>query len=120
LHYQLKQAAAGRSVSEEMRARLEWSFLDDWTNDPPTKELRDAISMLAKNVAPYFGRWHENPYAFDVFKVAVDTVLTKMRPRGAPTPPADDGSFRPGTPPKQPAGRSPRAKSLQGGYDGSS
>src|SRR5439155_18728849 len=61
LHAQLKKAAAGRSVSEEMRARLEKSLLRDWRDDAPTRRLTEAIAELARNVKPYYGDWHENP-----------------------------------------------------------
>jgi hypothetical protein len=94
LHGHVKEAARGRSVSEEMRVRLEWSILNDWTNDPDTRELVDAIANLARNVRPYYGHWHEIPYAFEVFKIAIDTLLTKVRPKGEPIPPPDDGEFR--------------------------
>jgi Arc-like DNA binding domain len=104
VHDLLKEAAAGRSVSEEIRARLEWSIVNDWTNDPKTGDVVDAIANLARNVAPYFGHWHKNRYAFDVFKIAIDTVLTKVRPKGELIPPADDGEFRPGDTPEA-AGR---------------
>ncbi len=100
LHGQLKEAAGGRSVSEEIRRRLEWSLLNDWTNDPQTGCALDAIGNLARNVRPYFGDWHKNRYAFDVFKVAVDAVLTKVRPKGEPKAPPDDGEFRPGDTPE--------------------
>jgi hypothetical protein len=100
LHDHLKKAARGRSVSEEMRARLDWSLLNEWTNDPKTRELVDAIANLARNITPYFGRWQENPYAFEVLKIAIDTVLAKVRPRGEPILPPDDGEFRPGDTPE--------------------
>lgn len=96
LHERLKQAAAGRSVSEEIRARLEWSLLNDYASDPKTRDVVDGIAKLARNVRPYFGDWHQDRYAFDVFKIAVDTVLTKVRPKGEPISPPNDGEFRPG------------------------
>lgn len=90
-------AAAGKhTIGEEIRRRLEWSLLNDWTNDPKTRDVIDAIGNLARNVRPYFGDWHKNRYAFDVFRIAVDAVLTKVRPKGEPKPPPDDGEFRPG------------------------
>jgi hypothetical protein len=95
LHNRLKEAARGKSVSEEMRARLEWSLLHDWRNDPKTGSVIDAIGNLARNVAGYYGAWHQDPYAFKEFKIAVDIVLTKVRPKGEPIPPVDNGEFRP-------------------------
>jgi len=100
LHKNLKRAAVGRSVSEEMRSRLEWSLLHDWTNEPPTRQLTDAISELARNVKPYYGAWHENPYAYAVFRVAVETLLSKMRPKGDPVAPSNTDEWLPGDTPE--------------------
>jgi hypothetical protein len=104
LHDRLKEAAAGRSVSEEIRRRLEGSLLYDLAGGQKTREFIDAVGSLTRNIRPYYGRWHENPYAFAVLKAAIDTVLAKVQPRGEPTPPADDGEFRPGDTPEA-AGR---------------
>src|SRR5689334_9422823 len=93
LHELIRRAAAGRSVSEEIRSRLEWSLLNDWSRDQRTGDFVDAVANLARNVKPYFGSWHQNPYAFEVFNAAIVTVLAKMRPKGEPTPPPDDGEF---------------------------
>jgi hypothetical protein len=100
LHEQLKKAGGERGLSEEIRRRLEWSIANDWTRDTKTGSVIDAIANLARNVKSYYGDWHKNRYAFDVFKVAVDTVLTKVRPKGEPIPLADDGEFRPGDTPE--------------------
>src|SRR5438067_6555363 len=100
LHAQLKKAAAGRSVSEEMRARLEKSLLRDWRDDAPTRRLTEAIAELARNVKPYYGDWHENPYAFAVFKYAVETLLSKMRPKGEPVAPSSTDEWLPGDTPE--------------------
>jgi hypothetical protein len=100
LHAQLKRAAAGRSVSEEMRARLERSLLRDLADDAPTRALTEAISELARNVKAYYGGWHENPYSFAVFRVAVDTLLSKMRPKGEPVEPESSDEWLPGDTPE--------------------
>src|SRR5262249_45629502 len=102
VHEHLKEAAKGRSVSEEIRVRLGWSIDNDYANDPNTREFVDAISELARNVRPYYGSWRESPYAFAVFKIAVDTVLSKLRPKGDPTPPTvDEDDFLPGETPQE-------------------
>jgi hypothetical protein len=100
LHAELKRAAGGRSVSEEMRARLEQSLLRDLANDAPTRALTEAISELARNVKAYYGDWHENPYAFAVFRVAVETLLSKMRPKGEPVAPSSTDEWLPGDTPE--------------------
>jgi hypothetical protein len=104
LHEHLKKAGGERGLSEEIRRRLEWSLVNDWQHDPKTRDLVDAIANLARNTKPYFGAWHENPYAFDVFSAAVNFVLQKVRPKGEPVPPPDDGSFHLGHTPEA-AGR---------------
>jgi hypothetical protein len=71
-----------------------------------TKELIDAIANLARNTPTYFKHMYKDPYAFDVFEIAIDTLLTKVRPKGEPIPPPDDGEFRPGGTPET-AGRAP-------------
>jgi hypothetical protein len=100
LHTQLKRAASGRSVSEEMRSRLERSLLRDLADDAPTRALTEAISELARNVKPYYGAWHENSYAYAVFKVAVESLLAKMRPKGEPVAPSSTDEWLPGDTPE--------------------
>src|SRR5262247_3887847 len=77
LHDRLKKAAAGRSVSEDIRRRLETTLLYDLIGEQKTRNFIDAIGSLTRNVRPYYGRWHENPYAFEVLKTAIDTLLVK-------------------------------------------
>lgn len=100
LHDQLKQVAAGRSVSEEMRQRLLESLLRDNSMDAKTQQLTDAIAEVARNLATYYGAWSENPYAFEAFKVAIDALLAKMRSKGEPVEPAGDDEWRPGDTPE--------------------
>ena len=102
LHDLIKEAAAGRSVSEEIRARLSWTLLRDNAADETTRDLNDVIANLARNVKPYFGAWHKSPYAFAVFRIALDTVLSAMRPKGEPVVPHfEDDEFRPGDTPEE-------------------
>jgi hypothetical protein len=100
LHARLKRAAAGRSVSEEMRSRLEGSLLRDMTDDARTLALTEAISEVARNVKTYYDAWDENAYAFAVFRVAVETLLSKMRPKGEPVPPSNTDEWLPGDTPE--------------------
>jgi hypothetical protein len=100
LRDRLGEAAAGRSVSEEIRARLEWSLLYEWRNDDQTRRLTDGVAEIARNVKPYYGPWHENAYAFLVFQAAVAALLSHLRPKGVPVSPPEDGEFRPGATPE--------------------
>jgi hypothetical protein len=92
LHDQLKEAARGRSVSEEMRVRLARSL----TNSPQTAGLLDAVAEIARRLPGFlgsrWGHWHEDPYAFIVFKSAVETLLLHFRPKSEePLPPPPEG-----------------------------
>jgi Arc-like DNA binding domain len=109
LHTQLKRAAAGRSVSEEMRSRLEQSLLRDLKDDARTRALTEAMGELARNVKPYYGAWHENPYAFAVFRIAVENLLSKMRPKGEPVAPSNTDEWLPGDTPESAGGNLARA-----------
>ena len=69
-------------------------------DDAPTRALTEAIRELARNVKAYYGAWHENPYAFAVFGVAVETLLSKMRPKGEPVAPSNTDEWLPGDTPE--------------------
>jgi hypothetical protein len=94
---QLRKAAAGRSMSEVIRQRLERSLLRDLADDAATR----ALTEVARNAKPYYGAWHENPYAYAVFRIAVETLLSKMRPKGeAVAPSSTDDEWLPGDTPE--------------------
>jgi len=88
LHDRLKEAAAGRSVSEEIRRRLEASFTD-MSNDAKTERLLSAVSSTARMLRDTYEPWHEDRYAFEVLKVATIVVLEHFRPAGEPVPRPD-------------------------------
>jgi hypothetical protein len=75
------------------------------------------MTGLARNVRPYFGDWHKHRYAFDVFKIGIDTLLTKIRPKGEPVPPPLMANFAPAIRPKRPVRRLPRQRSSRGVCD---
>jgi hypothetical protein len=81
----------GRGASEEMRRRLDDSFLEEiQAGDDETYRLLRAIRMLAGNVEPPFGRWHKDRFAFDTFRAGVFALLDLHRPAGTPTRPKDN------------------------------
>jgi hypothetical protein len=112
LYEKLKEAAAGRSVSEEMRQRLEASFAGEINlPDEPTRKLLGAIAAMARMLdsleerwrtdpgpTDYFPewvkrtreigsfKWHETPYGFAVFKRAIEMLLNACEPRSEPPP----------------------------------
>src|SRR5205814_6660108 len=89
-----------RSVGEEMRSRLGQSLLHDLQDDARTRALTEAIGELARNVKPYYGAWHENSYAYAVLKVAVESLLARMRPKGEPVAPLSTDEWLPGDTPE--------------------
>jgi hypothetical protein len=85
LHDRLAQAAGDHSVSEEIRQRLEASFVPEQrVADPQTQELLDAIANVARTVGSFYAPWHENPYALAIVRSAVATLLAAMGPKGRP------------------------------------
>ena len=89
--YDALSAAAtehGVSIGEEIRDRLETSF-SLLPGSPETRELMGAIVRAAHQIEPAFGSWQKDAFAFGVFSVAVQTLLTYYRPKGesiVPTP----------------------------------
>jgi hypothetical protein len=83
---------AGDSASEEIRARLEGSYLKELiAPDDETYRLVGAVESIARNVNDAFGPWHENRFAFDTFRSAVLAVIDLHRPTGVPIRPEEGG-----------------------------
>jgi hypothetical protein len=78
-----------RRIGEEIRLRLENSFVLEII-EPETRALAQMIATAARNIEPPYGSWHENPYAFLVFREAVNTLLTYLKPKGEPVAPKRD------------------------------
>jgi hypothetical protein len=103
LHDQLLAAAGDRGLGDEIRSRLEASFLPETREiDPPTQRLMSAISSIAYLVegftrpitmedllgddispAAMAARgsrrpWHSNAFSIAAFKHALDRVLSVM------------------------------------------
>ena len=93
LHDEIEEAAArnGWGVSEEIRRRLEGTFFHELqAGDEETYRFMEAIKGVARNIEPAFGRWHENRFAFEVLRVAVNVLLDFYRPPGDPIRPSDN------------------------------
>ena len=93
LHKRIEETSKrnGWSASEEIRRRLEISFTEEvQSGDQETFRLIQAIKSLAHNVEQAFGSWHENRFAFDVFRAAVFAILDLHRPIGERVRPADN------------------------------
>lgn len=81
LHERLVAASGGRSVSEELRSRLEKSLEP---LDPMTAELAAALTYAADDLQRDFAPWHEDRFAFEAFKDAITKVLRIYQPPGEP------------------------------------
>ena len=82
---------AGWGDSEEMRKRLEATFLEEaQAGDDETYRLVRAIKAVAINIRPAFGVWHEDRFAFDTFRAAVLALIDLHRPAGTPIRPKDN------------------------------
>jgi hypothetical protein len=79
LYDNLKQA--GGNVSEEIRRRLEGASPDE-----RTRVLQGAIGRIADTIGTFYEPWHEDRFAFEVLKSAVETLLAYRRPQGEPVP----------------------------------
>jgi hypothetical protein len=77
--------AAGHSVGEEIRQRLERTFAEDDARDPETRKLISAIADLAIWVRIQTNRdWHSHPAANRVLRDAITTYLARLKPSGEP------------------------------------
>jgi hypothetical protein len=93
LYNQIEEAGErnGWGSSQEIRGRLDASFTEEiQAGDDETYRLLHAIKTLARNVEDPFGIWHENRFAFDVFRAAVLALLDLHRPAGEPVRPSDN------------------------------
>jgi hypothetical protein len=78
----LKATAGNGSVSEEIRQRLEASFVVG-PADPPTHRFADTVAHVAHNLDP---PWHKDPFAFAAFAAAIAALLAPNRPEGTRKP----------------------------------
>jgi len=94
LHDRIEEAAehSGWGASEEIRRRLEASFVQELqADDDETYRLVEAIKTVARNLQQSpFGSWHKNRFAFEVFRDAVNTLVTLSKPPGDPVRPSDN------------------------------
>lgn len=117
LHEKLKEATGGRSLSEEMRERLEASFAErDAEPDEPTHQLLVAITAMADALASIDGpsafagwpaamieaarevgtvRWDVSPLGFASFRRAIEILLGVLDPGGR-VPPGSEGTAETG------------------------
>jgi hypothetical protein len=83
LYARLKRAGAKHGIGEEIRRRLEASFeAEKAPANPKTRELLDAITYVAGETTTFYGPWFEDPFAWEVLKECVESLLAIDRPEG--------------------------------------
>jgi hypothetical protein len=91
-------SAAGHSLAEEIRQRLERTFAEDGV-DKPTRELVEAVKWIAEEVnrQSEVESWSVVPRAHEALAAALQTWMNLITPpsRGA----VSDDLFGPGDPP---------------------
>jgi hypothetical protein len=76
---------SGKSIAEEVRARLDWLFGVDWFEpvDKPTMDLLRSFAMMGVELERETGQsWHTNPGTHAAFKQAITTRLDRLKPEG--------------------------------------
>jgi hypothetical protein len=89
LRQQLDAAAheSGRSLSQEVEARLSRSLADDKPTDPPTRAFAFLVGELAYAIAlGNRASWHNDRYLREAFRLALPMLLDRI-----PVGPGDPG-----------------------------
>jgi hypothetical protein len=74
---------SGRSVAEEIRARVEASFTRDAVVDKPTQDVVEAVAEMAAAIELEMGSaWHKHAGAHYAFGEVILTRLERFRPKG--------------------------------------
>jgi hypothetical protein len=80
------------AASEEIRRRLAASFHDNLdADDETTRKLMRGVASAAY-YTENFGAWHENPFAFQVFRATVLKLIDLFKPPGEPIRPTGVGA----------------------------
>ena len=75
---------SGRSVAEEIRARVEASFTRDAVVDKPTRDLVESIAGMAAEIALECGAaWHTHTGSHEALVQAIISRLDELKPKGS-------------------------------------
>jgi hypothetical protein len=89
MHEKLKKWGGERGLGEEIRRRLQLSLdAEQLPHDEETDVLLDAIKMIERNLSldePWH-TWHGNRFSFDVFKAAINALLSNYQPSAEAQP----------------------------------
>jgi hypothetical protein len=82
----LKRASGERGLGDEIRRRLEISLKEDQSLlDIKTTQFKQAITRVDVNM-PFAERWHADRLAFEVFKAAINDLLSEYQPKSEVQP----------------------------------
>jgi hypothetical protein len=89
MHEQLKKAGGERGLGNEIRRLIEASIdAAETPRDEITSELLDQIKEIAD--LSLAEPWYTDRFAFDVFKAAINTLLSSRQPSGEARPETKD------------------------------
>jgi hypothetical protein len=75
---------SGRSVAEEIRARVEASFMRDAVVDKPTRDFLEGLALMPAEVELETGAaWHKHAGAWETLRAAILARLGRLKPKGS-------------------------------------
>jgi hypothetical protein len=75
---------SGRSVAEEIRARVEQSFTRDAVVDKPTRDFLEGVALMAAEIELETGAaWHKHAGAHGVLTQAILSRLEVLKPESS-------------------------------------
>jgi hypothetical protein len=81
MYNDLKRASGARGLGDEIRRRLEISLKEDTSAlDKKTRQFKEAITRVDVNMP--IKPWHADRLAFEVFKAAINDLLSEYQPEG--------------------------------------
>jgi hypothetical protein len=74
---------SGRSVAEEIRARVEQSFARDVVADVATRDLLENVALMPAEIARETGaNWYQHAGAHEILTLAIPLWLEPLKPKG--------------------------------------
>jgi hypothetical protein len=82
-------AQSGKSLADEIRNRLAWSFARD-AGDKPTRDLQSAVDRLTNLIRLQFGHaWHSSADAYAAFTFGIMGAIGRHKPADDAAPKSD-------------------------------
>jgi hypothetical protein len=75
---------SGRSIAEEIRARVEQSFTRDAVADTATRDFLEGVALMAAEIERETGaNWHQHAGAHETLEWAIKFRLRELKPKGS-------------------------------------